>query len=394
MSIRSITSNLTTLSIKSKNTKPDQKIQNLPDVLLQKIFIQLLDHAPEFAAIRSTCKHWNDLGGSGQTLLIFLRAVSPIFQDARVSTIPPLIRYKFYTTCFIEAPHLPFADEVAERGHRNLFVVETGDMNSVERCHFKKLLEFSNHLEAGKGSEKISINSFPFFETYDRHTGKLRQQQKSALRSSKYSLVVSAKKLVSAFASVFVSTPQKEVTRLENFHSSLERTAVSKDYPSNAYGSDKILYCVYEKMWELLDKNADGRNSFLEREGCLSTGVQKADAVRSYVLTKLEVFAIPFDPCSFVTHTCSKWGTEVYREMYKIVKDQEPPIRIRPDLGDLGKYAFHRQAGQEYNVTDDQRWLAIKRAWSEGPGGHPRDYDPRQAYPIGSDHTHRISFKP
>lgn len=346
----------------------DPLILNLPEDLLQKIFIFAMDDASDFRAISLTCRSWDTLVKDETTLKLFLRAASPIFLTERVSSLSVLNQYKFYTSSYINASHLvsmPEFDDIFMNRKRHLHM----------RCYFKKLLEFSDHLDARRGHEKISVDSFNFFETYDSRTGKALFQAKinEAEEKPKTSFFFSA---VSNITNFFVRKQKKKaedkpkLSRLEHFDWSLQRS--SRQNISTANDSEKILCYIYEKMRKLLGETVDGKNAFLDREGCSSSGAQKAEAVRSYVLLQLDNLA---DPRLFLTKVGvlkllnvvslsqereQQLNTELCFQMHLILKDQAPEGVLN-----FGELAY---AGREgYNATNEQRWLAVVRTLGFDP---------------------------
>lgn len=365
--------------------------RDFPKVLLQKICVFAINDTSDFRSISLTCHYWAATVKDKITLQLFLRAASPIFLTEQIHSLSALAQYKFYTrSCIISKKTL----------YNEIFKDDFRVSQNLPDFHLKKMLEFSDYLAAGKGHEIISADSFNFLAIYSPPTGNTVPQENKIEaatnpKNSRWSRWKS--KIKNKFTHFFDKTEKEDkemknpfdqiqkqlkkiqnkegkkdlmLTRLEHFDRSLKLSS-DNGMSDHIYRAMHTLVNPVKLKSDRIEQSAliAGENAFLDRKGYNSSGIQKAQIIRNYVLKKLitladpELFMLHFKRSQFFNLDPSglkKLENGIYHQMYLILKDEAPK-----DVYNFGELAFNGMGG--YQATDTQRWLAITNAFGFDP---------------------------
>lgn len=326
--------------------------------ILEMALAYCLDDAKDYQSISLTCKKWHSIASDKNFLERILKSFSPVFAQESNNAVSPLLQYKLYSSFYISSAFRNAPTEGAPNSSATHI-----------RIYYKDLLRFADLLGKEKGHEKMENFSIAFISS---SLEILKKEDRAALPKlpQRFPIAeyvracVARKEAIRLHISQMASKAQKKDlkpiilktnTPLAYFAELSLKLPLN---PTNDFSKlhEKIYYLAYELTGQ------DGARSFHDREDCVSTGAQKAEAVYQFISGRISNF---HNPINFLKFNRSLDAKKVHYEMYKILGS--------PEGKNVGHDAFFGLNGK--TATDEQRWQAIKAAF---PDISPEHISPKE----------------
>lgn len=284
------------------------------------VLSQCLFYKEDYRSISLTCKTWRTLVSDEAFLRRSLKSFSSIFNQE--TTVPPSLQYRFFSSYYIQAFLSDHVDAAVQTLHslspveKNKYVKSEKRLVSSSsdipvsnkvRIYYNDLIRFANLLENGQGHQTIANYCLAILD--DKETNTLTPFLAHAITPLRYFRILN----------LCLSNTCTELHSI-----------------------------IYNQVHLLVE--GDGRKSFYDQDGHLSTSAQKANAVNNFVAYR---FLITSDPIYFLNNTSLLEGPvkeAVFLELSQILKAPK-------GNANFGREAFLGINGND--ATVEQKWQAI-----------------------------------